>query len=179
MNQKKKLRKQITQLKQNYTIESLRELSKEVIELLKKEEVFDTANMVLLYHSLPDEVYTHQLIEELTHTKTIVLPVVVNDILELRSYKGKEDLKLGSYNIWEPTGEVFTNYDEIDVVIVPGVGFDSIGNRIGRGKGYYDKLLPKIAAKKLGICFPFQYLTKERIPTEPHDIPMDKIITIK
>lgn len=179
MSQKKKLRKQITQLKQSHTIKSLRELSKEVIDVLRQEEIFDTAKTILLYHSLPDEVYTHELVDELTLTKTIVLPVVVNDILELRLYKGKDDLKLSSYNIWEPTGEVFTDYDKIDVVVVPGVGFDSFGNRIGRGKGYYDKLLPKISAKKLGICFPFQYLTKESIPTEAHDIPMDKIITVK
>ena len=92
------------------------------------------------------------------------------------AHSGPEDLTTGSYGIEEPTGELFTDYAAIDFVAVPGVAFDNAGNRLGRGKGYYDRLLPRLTAFKAGICFPFQ-LVKE-VPAEPFDIRMDIIITI-
>ena len=108
--------------------------------------------------------------------KRILLPVVVGDDLELRLYTGPEDLKPGAYGIEEPTGELFTDYADIDFIVVPGVAFDRNGNRLGRGKGYYDRLLPRIpSAHKAGICFPFQLV--EEVPAEPFDIRMDEIIT--
>lgn len=108
--------------------------------------------------------------------KRILLPVVVGDDLELRLYTRPEDLKPGAYGIEEPTGELFTDYADIDFIAVPGVAFDRNGNRLGRGKGYYDRLLPRIpSAYKAGICFPFQLV--EEVPAEPFDIRMDEIIT--
>ena len=58
-----------------------------------------------------------------------------SDDLELRLYTGPEDLKPGAYGIEEPTGELFTDYADIDFIVVPGVAFDRNGNRLGRGKG--------------------------------------------
>lgn len=74
--------------------------------------------------------------------KQILLPVVTGDDLELRVYTGPGDLATGAYGIEEPTGALFTDYDAIDFIVVPGVAFDRNGNRLGRGKGYYDRLLP-------------------------------------
>ena len=83
----------------------------------------------------------------------------------------------GVYGIEEPTGEAFTDYAAIDFIVVPGVAFDAKGNRLGRGKGYYDRLLPRIpTAYKAGICFPFQLV--EEVPAESFDVRMDIIITI-
>ena len=63
----------------------------------------------------------------------------------------------------------------LDLIIVPAVAFDRRGNRLGRGKGFYDRLLQKAKCPKIGIAYHFQLL--DEIPAEPHDIPMDKIIT--
>lgn len=100
--------------------------------------------------------------------------MVVGNDLELRHYTGPEDLSIGAYGISEPTGELFTDYEEIDLAIIPGVAFDPSGHRLGRGKGYYDKLLPHIPACKVGICFPFQLI--EEVPAEAFDICMDTVI---
>ena len=65
----------------------------------------------------------------------------------------------------------------IELVVVPGMAFDKQGHRLGRGKGYYDRLLPKLTnAYKLGVCFPYQYI--EEVPTDEHDIRMDEVLTI-
>jgi 5-formyltetrahydrofolate cyclo-ligase len=78
----------------------------------------------------------------------------------------------------EPTGEVFSvdSYHEIDLAVIPGVAFDRHGARLGRGKGYYDRLLSlMLNAYKIGICFPFQLL--EHIPSEPHDVLMNEVVS--
>jgi len=122
-------------------------------------------------------VYTHAFIEKWSKEKNILLPVVQGDELELRSYHCPDDLAIGSYGILEPTGTPFHDYTNIDLVIVPGVAFDVSGSRLGRGKGYYDRLLPKLTAYKIGICFPFQLVNE--IPTEEFDIRMNEIISSK
>ena len=68
-----------------------------------------------------------------------------------------------------------TDPGSIDWIIVPGVAFDKKLNRLGRGKGYYDKLLVQTSATKIGICYELQLF--DEIPAEPHDIKMDFIIT--
>ncbi len=130
---------------------------------------------MLLYHSLPDEVDTHAFIRRWSARKRILLPVVKGDDLELRLYTGDDRLTEGAFHIDEPTGTAFTDYAAIDLAVIPGVAFDRQGNRLGRGKGYYDRLLPRIpTAYKLGLCFPFQVLNQ--IPAEAHDIPMDEVL---
>ena len=131
----------------------------------------------MLYYSLPDEVDTHTLVDSLLMSgKHILLPRVTGEgTMELRRYTGPSDLAQGAYNIMEPTGEVFDNYTDIDLAVIPGVAFDKDGNRMGRGKGYYDRLLPKLAnTYKIGICLPFQLV--EKIPTDKHDVRMDEVL---
>ena len=75
----------------------------------------------------------------------------------------------------EPVGKPFTAFKEIDVAVVPGMSFDMRGNRLGRGKGYYDRFLPKIPqAYKIGVCFPFQKLPG--IPADENDMKVDEVI---
>ncbi len=126
---------------------------------------------------MSDEVDTHGFIDHWRREKNIILPVVMGDVLELRRYTGPQDMAIGSsYGIAEPVGEPFTDYDSIDLIVVPGLAFDNTGRRLGRGKGYYDKLLPQIKAPKLGICFPFQLV--DEVPAEPFDFRMDGVITL-
>ena len=68
----------------------------------------------------------------------------------------------------------FTDWDTIDLIIVPALGYDRQGNRIGRGGGYYDRLLPQLKATKIGVCFPFQLVDK--VPTEEFDSKVDRVI---
>lgn len=175
---KKELRKWITVNKRHYSQEELKSWSSSLLSKLEVHPTFIKAKTILLYYSLPDEVQTHTFIEHWKNKKQIILPVVINDTeLELRRYTGQKDLSKGAFGIEEPIGETFEEFESIDLAIIPGVAFDKQGNRLGRGKGYYDRLLPKIHAPKIGICFGFQLTDK--IPTDPHDYPMDEIITEK
>lgn len=137
--------------------------------------MFKQAKTILLYYSMKDEVQTHSFIEKWSKCKQIVLPAVVGKELELRIYTSTQELSIGELNILEPIGETFIEYSQIDLAIIPGVAFDKKGNRLGRGKGYYDRLLPRISAPKVGICFSFQLV--DAIPSEEFDVCMNKVIT--
>jgi 5-formyltetrahydrofolate cyclo-ligase len=174
MESKRELRKQIASIKRTHSASSLESLSQAVLASLETNAVFKAASTVLLYHSLPDEVRTAEFVERWHCAKRILLPVVVDDDLELRVYTGRDSMRVGAYGILEPTGPLFTDYDSIDLAVVPGVAFTRDGVRLGRGKGYYDRLLPRIKSPKVGICFPFQIL--ESIPAEPLDVKMDEVV---
>lgn len=158
-----------------YCASTLKALSVDILCLLESHPAFQEAQTLLLYHSLKDEVQTHLFIDKWSKSKRIILPVVAGDELELRLYTRTDDLVIGAYGIAEPIGELFTDYNSIDLAIIPGVAFDKTGHRLGRGKGYYDKLLPHISAAKIGICFPFQLI--DEVPAESFDIRMNTVIT--
>ncbi len=174
---KKQLRKAIAQKKSQFSPGELDNFSNHLLYNLEQLPAFKQATTVLLFHSLKDEVRTHEFVEKWKDKKNILLPVVIGDDLELRKYTGKHDLSIGAYGIEEPIGEPFGEFDRIDLAIVPGVSFDPKRNRLGRGKGYYDRLLPRIKSYKIGICFSFQ-VSKE-VPAETFDIRMDAVLTDK
>ncbi|WP_321518761.1 5-formyltetrahydrofolate cyclo-ligase [uncultured Bacteroides sp.] len=174
-SRKQQLRKIIAERKRLLTENQFIDLSEKLFFHLESLPTFQKAKIILLYHSLKDEVRTHSFIEKWKEEKTILLPVVEGENLKLRIHKDSSSLRTGAYGIEEPTGKLFTEYDKIDMAIIPGISFDAHGNRLGRGKGYYDRLLPDIKAYKIGICFAFQ--VSEDIPTEPHDTKMDLVIT--
>lgn len=147
-----------------------------LLEKLEQHPRFRAAKTVLLYYSMSDEVQTHAFVDKWYRQKTILLPVVKGNLLMLRRYAGKDSLQTGeAYRIEEPIGEEFTKYEEIDLAIIPGVSFDPQGNRLGRGKGYYDRLLPLLQSYNIGICYGFQ--VSPRIPTEIFDRKMDEVWT--
>lgn len=166
---KHELRQWIRVQKTLYTPDQLQQMSKVICEDVMADGLWRAARTVLLYHALPDEVDTQRLIDNALFTgKTVLLPVVVGTELELRVFNG--ELSKGAYGIQEPVGVTFTNYESIDLAVIPGMAFDAYGNRLGRGKGFYDRLLPHIHSPKIGICFPFQRV--KEVPVEPHDVPI-------
>lgn len=168
------LRTIIRKRKAEYTDEQLVALSECPIKMLMDDTLLKKAKVVCLYHSLPDEVCTHYLIEELSRSKIVLLPSIVNGVIELHKYSAQSGLNEGLYGIKESQGKVFSDLDKIDLVVVPGMAFDRLGNRLGRGKGYYDKFLSKVKAYKIGLCFPFQLV--DQVPHDEHDISVDKVI---
>ena len=178
MTEKKELRKEIRARKRDIPVDELREMSRFLCERLLAYERLSNASTVMMYYPLSDEVDVTPVIEQLAENgKTVVLPQVTGEAtMVLRRYTGKADLQEGAFGIMEPCGEIFSDYETIDVAIIPGMAFDRRGNRLGRGKGYYDRFLPLLPARvyKIGICFPFQLL--DDIPMEEHDIKMDTIL---
>ena len=84
-------------------------------------------------------------------------------------------MQTAHYGIQEPISPILIPSDLINVMAVPGVAFDRRGNRLGRGGGYYDRLLNNFCGYAVAVAFDFQVLPK--IPYESHDIPVNEIVT--
>ena len=174
---KNSLRKEVRTRKKQFSTEELIKESRPLIQRVLNHPRLQSAKTVFLYNSLPDEVSTHDLIKQLHNEgMTILLPVVISDTeMELRLYRNPNSFETSSYGILEPIGEAFTDFSSIEFALIPGMAFDKERNRLGRGKGYYDRFLPLLTnAYKVGICFPFQFLPN--IPTEETDIKVDECI---
>lgn len=171
---KKELRTIIKALKKQHTTEELDRQSETICKKIEQHPDFVKAKTVMLYNALPDEVRTSALIARWRDKKTIVLPTVVGDDIVPVALDPDTGFAVGDFNILEPQNKPYEG--DFDLVIVPGVAFDPQGNRMGRGKGYYDRFLVKYpAVKKIGICFDFQLV--DEIPAEPHDIRMDEVVS--
>ncbi|WP_106828599.1 5-formyltetrahydrofolate cyclo-ligase [Parabacteroides pacaensis] len=174
---KQLLREEIFQIKKNYTSEALYLLSTKALQLLEQTEIFQSSSCIALYHAISGEVQTSKFIEKWHPKKRIVLPLIVENDLKLLLYQGKESLQPGKFGILEPSISCCPQIPETEVecIIIPGIAFDRQHNRMGRGKGYYDRLLNTISAPKIGLCFHFQLV--ENVPTDFFDKKMDYIVT--
>lgn len=177
---KQTLRQAIRNAKKEHTSEELQQMSLLIVHRVLDLAELCQAKTVVAYASLPDEVGTGELLKRLiSDGKRVLLPKVLDDnYMELRQYTGRDDLEEGAFHIQEPIGPTFSSLKTIDVAIVPGMAFTPDGHRLGRGKGYYDRFLAQLhtTTVKIGVCFPFQLV--EHLPSEPHDIRMDKVISL-
>lgn len=137
---------------------------------------FKAGKKILAYHSLPDEIGTTDLLRKWSKEKQIFLPRVNGDDLDILPFN-ESMLAKGAFSIMEPSGSNTVDINEIDTIIVPAVAFDRKGNRLGRGKGFYDRLLHRTNCPKIGMVYQLQLC--DSIPAEPHDIQVDIIVTDK
>lgn len=176
---KQAMRAEVRRRKKQFDREVLDAHSRTIVQRLSESEAWQRARCVLCYYPLADEVDVREALTlALAQGKLVLLPRVVGDDLELLRYESDASLCPGAYGILEPTGEVFpvVRYAEIDLVVVPGMAFDAQGHRLGRGKGYYDRLLPRLTnACRTGVCYGFQLF--DEVPNEPHDCVMDAVVT--
>lgn len=176
--QKKAIRKEMRAKKSLLPDNVRSSLSLKIAEKLLAMDEIANAGTILLYASLPDEVDTESLLRRLSDRregdKRIILPVVEGEYLLLKEYI-PEEMETGYCNISEPGGDESTDPSEIDLAIIPGVAFDSNCNRMGRGKGFYDRLLPFLKCRKIGLGFNFQIVPQ--VPCEEFDKPLDMVIT--
>ena len=160
------------------------ELSREICAKFAALPEYAAAGTVMYYVDVRSEVRTrHDLAGALTHGKRIVVPYCVDGELELFHLQSMDELSIGAYKILEPRVELRAlpekkiRADELDLIMVPGVAFDRRGARMGHGFGYYDKLLEHARVNCPLVALAFECQMFPEIPTAPHDVFMDKIIT--
>lgn len=183
MKDKKEFRSFVLKIRSGMSQEQVNEKSKKIIEKLVSTEDYKNSGTVFIYMSFKNEVETMKLIKRmLAEKKHVVIPYtdVENTVIIPSEIKDVEnDLKISSFGYLEPIKEkiVPVNPEKFDLIIVPGVVFDKRLNRIGFGKGYYDRILEhkRKDAKAIALAYAFQVY--DEIPFEPHDIKMDAIIT--
>lgn len=142
-----------------------------IIELKEYKE----SKMILIYVSLKDEVDTFKLIEHsLRIGKKVAVPKCEGDNIVFYNINTLSDLQEGSFRILEPkTNEIINDFSD-SICIIPGIAFDKENNRIGYGRGFYDRFLEKYDGTKIGLTY--AECICDRIDYEINDIKMDIVI---
>ncbi len=178
MKSKQEIRKQVEARRRALDPCWVETASVSIIRYFQTLEAFQSAGTIALYMAIGGEVNLDSLFPECWKSgKRTCIPVFNAEakIYEMAEITHETDFKTGHYGIREPVSPALCPMDEIDLVAVPGVAFDRKGRRLGRGGGYYDRLLAGFPGLSVALAFDFQILPA--IPTEPHDRPVDALVT--
>ncbi len=150
-----------------------------IMKNLVKMTEYKKAKAVMFYAAKGNEVRTREIIEAaLKEGKTVLLPITNMERKEIEAAVIENygsDLKEGAFGVMEPKQKRAFDEAQISAIIVPGVAFDIEGHRLGYGLGFYDKLLRRLDAARIGLAYDFQVIDK--LPRESHDEKMDMIVT--
>lgn len=177
---KASLRQQARACLQSIPMTERRSVAKRLCERLREQHVWSAARTVLLFAPLPDEPDAWPLLAvAIASGKLVGLPAFVpgtNGYTARQILDPTRDLTTGQFGIREPAAtcpEVPLN--RLDLVLVPGIAFDTRGGRLGRGKGYYDRLLCAVNGTKCGVAFDEQIV--DAVPVGPMDVRLNCILT--
>jgi len=150
--------------------------SREICWHICQSAAWAEAGLILFYAALPTEPDLSVLfLEALRLGKKCVFPRVRGNELDLYSVTGLTDLKKGAYGIMEPVTDNRVKADDVGLALVPGLAFSKRGLRLGKGKGFYDRLLPAIRGRTAGCCFAFQL--EPELPVLEHDAVVELLVT--
>jgi len=189
---KRALRRELLARRRALTSEEHARVSLAVVHALATLPELTRARTLLLYAAQPDEVDLSALPAAIAAARTeagllapptLLLPRVVGTALELAGAGGDGDdllggLRPGAFGLLEPPeGTRIVDVEAVDVAIVPGVAFSPTGRRLGRGGGFYDRLLVRLRPDCLvvGVCA--EVCIAPTLPEEPHDRPVDVVVT--
>ena len=151
----KKLRREIFSQEKNSLI----------LQNLKLLDVYKKANNILAFYPLNYEIDLRKLFINNEDNKNWFLPKFVDDNLHIYPFTGEEKLVTGAFNIKEPISENELAPEKLDLIIMPALAVDKTGNRLGYGKGCYDKFLNSFDSSKIILILPiFDALIIENIP---------------
>jgi len=175
---KKKIRSKILLKLRKQKEEDRNRKSQLIKEKLFRTLIFKKAKIVMFFMSFGGEVKTQDMIKDARRLGKIVAVPVCRERRTIRPSILSEKAKVlrGLYGICEPAIKRFVKLEDLDVVIVPGVAFDKTGNRLGRGKGYYDCFLRKLPDKAVSIGLAYDFQILPLVPTTIDDKKVDKVI---
>lgn len=171
MKTKQELRKIAKQIRQKLDIQKI---SKNIHKMLFDLPEYHKAKNIFIYHSFQDEVNTLDLFND--KEKNWFIPRISNDNLLVCKYCS-DSLIENNFGIKEPSTSVIEELSSIDIVILPALMADKKGNRLGYGKGFYDRFLNSLNHTPLKILLLPEEVLQEEIPCEQHDCKVDLIIT--
>ncbi|KAF6208652.1 hypothetical protein GE061_017110 [Apolygus lucorum] len=187
---KKLLRRRLKDVLNAMSQETRDQQSSLITEKILANPIYNKSRRVGIYLNMPEEVNTDALVRDvLTSGKECFIPrctKLVMTMEKLHSIEDYENLAPNSWGIKEPLQEELRESSALngglDLVIVPGLGFTNTGQRIGRGKGYYDKFLSEMKLLREGSCFTtigvaFKEQIVDEIPTSEHDFRLDFVIS--
>lgn len=173
------LRKTLLKRRLSLTVSEKVEASRVIQDIFMASPEYLAANSIAIYSAVNGEVSTDKVMSHtLSVGKALFLPAVEGDLMRFRRINSLDDFVVGSFGIMQPGFEcAIADPEDIDIIVVPGVGFDRSGQRIGYGKGYYDRTLHRLEGRGRLIAFCYDCQLVDSLAGEQHDVSMDRIIT--
>lgn len=174
---KRIIRRELLERRQQLGDDECYRLSRLVQSQLFATDAYRDCRSIALYAQIRNEVQTTDVLRRaLADGKQVCFPRVENEELVFVSVAGSESLQAGRFGVAEPVGNELVQTEEINLMLVPGVGFDRNGYRIGYGRGFYDRATRRRRPQQMiGLAYSFQLV--EDLPAEDHDVRLDKLIT--
>ena len=173
--EKESLRSRLLETRDNTSFDLLKIASANIQKKLKKIYAFKNAQKIGAYYPMGSEIFTQDIIQELlSQGKEVFLPKVTGDAMEFRKIIDFSSLEHGNFDIMEPKENCPVDRN-LDVILVPTVGIDPSGVRLGYGHGFYDKYLAENKITTISLVLEKQII--KRIPKSDHDILIDWIVT--
>lgn len=174
---KDRIRKAVLDARFRLTPEERRARSAEIEARLFGSADYRNASFILFYASFQSEVETHHMVRRaLAEGKRVALPKVKGKSLELYEITNFDsDVAPGAWGIPEPERGRPADLADIGLIVMPGAAFDELGNRIGYGAGFYDKLLPLYTGRTVALAFDLQIVPA--VPADQHDVPVQLVMT--
>ncbi len=180
VEEKTLLREGMRKLREKLSDKEVKEKSREIVKRLLQLEEYEQAKTVMFYMGVNKEVKTEEAVKAaLEAGKTAAAPVsdLENGKITPIKLTSLSSLRPGAYGILEPSGGKELEPAEIELAVVPGLAFDSNGNRVGYGLGFYDRFLKESGAKRVALAYEIQVVDK--VFATGDDVPMDLIVTEK
>ena len=178
---KKALRQQIAERLAALEEPDYQRFNRQIQQLFFQLQPVREARRIMIYHSIGREVVTLPIIETLIRQgKQVALPVCTQTRdLEARAILSlAEVVETGRFGLKEPGPEAPpVAAADLDLIVVPGVAFDTTGNRLGHGMGYYDRFLARAGSRSFKLALAYDFQIVPQVPAENHDIKMDALLT--
>lgn len=178
MMNKEILRTELKNERRALTHPEIVKMSREIEKRLFTLDEINNANSIMVYNAAFNEPRTIRITRRLLDSnKRVFVPITNTEEKKITPSEilPDDEFKIGAFGILEPELQRPVDKNELDVVILPGMGFDKSGNRMGFGGGYYDRFLRDFNVIKIGVCYSFQVVDK--IPVQSTDVPVDIVIT--
>jgi 5-formyltetrahydrofolate cyclo-ligase len=179
MDEKSELREKLKLIRDSVDSGLAETASQRVWNILKGRGEFQKAKGIGAFASIPHEINTYPILEgTLSMGKKLYLPKVSKDksSFEFFPVTDLKNLTPGPFGIQEPTAAKAADWGDLDMVLVPGLAFDRKGNRLGFGKGFYDRVLPRLKKNCLIVGLGYAFQLVEKVPTRTHDFPVKAVL---
>lgn len=170
MNTKSDIRLWAKNIRQSLDIVKI---SEKICDVIRNQEVYKTANKVMIFYPLDNEINLLALLED---DKQFYLPRVNGDTLEVCPYKNGDTLICSSFKVYEPQTES-TDKNTPDIIFTPALSVDNSGYRLGYGGGFYDRFFRGVKGLKIAVI-PYE-LVLDKLPSDDYDVRCDGFITQK
>ena len=177
MQNKTEIRKKIKLIRNGLNSDYISKISNSIVSNILQWDIYTHSKNILIYYPINSEISLLELLND--SSKSFYFPKVEGDMIFPVLYDKNLGFTEGAFNIKEPKGKKIADFSEINLILTPALSVDKKGNRLGYGKGYYDRYFSQISKNVIKAAIVDSKFFTDALPHDKNDIPVDYVITEK